>query len=94
MGNVTAPSIPGEAVRQGKALYETTLRANLEPEHSGKYLIIETDTGTYEMLDSWSSLTMRLHELGMSNTRYIMQIGSPSLFRKGGAWSDTQNDRG
>ena len=92
MGNPVSPSIPGEAVRRGKALYERSLRDQLEPEYIGKYLIIETDTNAYEIIDDWSCLTKRLHELGPSNTRYIMQIGSPSLFRKGGAWPQATND--
>ena len=40
---------PQEISARGKALYETKLKAQLEPEHIGKYLVIDIETGDYEM---------------------------------------------
>ena len=40
---------PQEISARGKTLYETKLKAQPEPEHIGKYLVIDIETGDYEM---------------------------------------------
>jgi hypothetical protein len=38
-----------EVVRQGKALYERQLRTQVEPGNIGKFLVIDIETGEYEI---------------------------------------------
>jgi predicted aspartyl protease len=38
-----------EIVARGKAIYEQRLRAQLEPQNVGKFLVIDIETGDYEM---------------------------------------------
>jgi hypothetical protein len=38
-----------EIARRGKKLYERTIRAQVEPEHKGKLLVLNLETGEYEM---------------------------------------------
>src|SRR5438105_1198509 len=34
---------------RGKAIYEQQIRSHVEPEHTGEYLVINIDTGEYEI---------------------------------------------
>lgn len=47
----TAVDIEGIA-RRGEEYYDRFLRAKLEPEHKGKYVVLNVETGDYEMDES------------------------------------------
>lgn len=47
MPNV-APS-PKEIVARGRRYYDEHLRAELEPAHKGEYLVLDIETGEYEL---------------------------------------------
>ena len=38
-----------EIAARGQAIYEQRIRAKVEPEHIGKFLIIDIETGDYEL---------------------------------------------
>ncbi|MEX2219373.1 MAG: hypothetical protein WD749_11530 [Phycisphaerales bacterium] len=40
---------PGEIAQRGAQIYEERLRPLLEPEHNGKFVVIDVDTGEYEL---------------------------------------------
>jgi hypothetical protein len=73
-----------DVVRRGREIYETTIRAHVEPEHIGEILLIETETGEYEIVPHFSDLAKRLHEKGPSTSRLVMRIGFPALLKRGG----------
>lgn len=42
-------------VAKGKQIYESRLKAVLEPEHNGEFVVIEPDSGDYYLGDTWSA---------------------------------------
>ena len=41
-----------EIVRRGREIYERGIRATVEPEHDGKFLVVDVTTGSYEVDES------------------------------------------
>jgi len=46
--SITRPSA-SEIVSRGRAIYESQLREKLEREHFGEYLVIDVDTGEFDI---------------------------------------------
>ena len=40
---------PEEIARRGQDIYDTSLRDKLEPEHKGQFVVLNIETGEYEM---------------------------------------------
>jgi hypothetical protein len=51
----TTKLTPDEVVDQGEAIYRERLQAHLEPGNIGKFLVIDINTGEYEMGDDHSA---------------------------------------
>ena len=73
-----------EIVERGQAIYEERLRAQLEPEHRGKVLVIDIETGEYEMDADVITAGDRAQAKNPGAALYSMRIGSPVLYRIGG----------
>lgn len=44
------PKLPaGEIARRGQALYESRIRPHVERDHFGKFLVLDIDSGEYEI---------------------------------------------
>jgi hypothetical protein len=84
MSLVVSPNtyVPGATARRGKEIYEQSLRQLLEPAHRGEYLILNVETGAYEIVPDMDALSTRLYELGPSTSRYLTRIGFPGLFHR------------
>jgi hypothetical protein len=72
-----------EIARRGREIYETQLRAKLEPEHTGKYLVIDVDTGEYEMDEDGNMASQRAFQKKPDGVRYGMRIGHRAWGRLG-----------
>jgi hypothetical protein len=72
--------------RRGEAIYEQRLRAVLEEGNRGKVLVIDIETGDYELGDDELILARRLRSKNPDAALYGMRIGYPSLARVGGGW--------
>ena len=64
-----------EIGRRGREIYETRLRDKLEPEHIGKYLVIDIETGEYEMDEDGDAASLRAYKKKPDGARYGMRIG-------------------
>jgi hypothetical protein len=64
-----------EIATQGKALYEQQLRASVEPEHIGKFLIIDIETGDYEVDEDDFAASRRTHAKHPDSAFFGMRIG-------------------
>ena len=40
---------PDEVAQRGEAMYERQIRARVEPEHQGQFVVIDIETGDYEL---------------------------------------------
>ena len=72
-----------EIARRGQALYERTIRAQVEPEHKGKLLVRNLETGEYEMdADDTAALDRAKARFGRAQT-FTLRVGYPTAYRLG-----------
>jgi hypothetical protein len=65
-----------EIAARGKAIYEQQLRAKLEPQHVGKSLIIDIETGEYEIDTDDFAASRRAHAKHPDGAFFGMRVGS------------------
>ena len=74
---------PAEIVQRGKALYEQQIRAEVEADNLGKVLVINVETGEYEMDADHLTASTRAAAKFPGAPRYAMRIGARALGRIG-----------
>jgi hypothetical protein len=76
-----------EFSRRGHDWYERKIRAQVDtPENFGKRLIINIETGEYEMGSDAITPTDRLLAKDPEAQLFGMKIGFPAAAKRGGAW--------
>ena len=76
-----------EVASRGEAIYRREIRDRVEPKHKGKFLVIDIETGEYEMNADDLVATKRLLAKHPNAAVYGLQIGSPTAYRIGGHFS-------
>lgn len=74
-----------EVGRLGDEIYERDIRALVEPEHDGKFLVLDILSGDYEIGDDDYEANRRSKEKHPDGVRYLIRIGYPAAFSFGGA---------
>ena len=74
---------PAEIAAKGREIYEKTLRAELEPESSGKFVVIDVETGEYEVDADGDAASLRAFKRKPDGIRYGMRIGHRAWGRIG-----------
>lgn len=74
---------PQEVAARGEALYENQLRQAVEAEHKGKFLVLDIETGTYEIDTDDLIATKRLLARQPQAVIYGLRIGYPTAYRFG-----------
>ena len=64
-----------EIIARGKEIYEKQLKSKLESQNLGKYLVIDIDTGDYEIDEDDLTAALRAYQKNPDGARYEMQIG-------------------
>lgn len=72
-----------EIVRRGREWYEKELRAKVEPRHRGEFLVIDVETGEYEIGRDDLEVSMRAKERFADRPLYAMRVGHRALYRIG-----------
>lgn len=72
-----------EVAARGKAIYEERIRSSVEPEHVGEFLVIDVDTGEYEMGADDVAVMKRAAAGRPVNSLYGMRIGYRTMGRIG-----------
>ena len=80
---------PKEVASRGEAIYRQQIRDKVERKHKGKFLVIDIETGEYEMNADDLVATKRLLAKRPNAAIYGLQIGSPTAYRIGGHLRDT-----
>jgi len=76
-----------EFARRARGWYERGIRTKVDtPENFGKRLIINIETGEYEMDDDSLAATERLLDRDPDAQLYGMKIGFPAASKRGGSW--------
>ncbi len=68
---------------RGKEIYQQQIRDKVEPEHKGKFLSVDIETGDYEIDTDDLSPTMRLLAKRPDAIIYSLRIGFPAAHRIG-----------
>jgi hypothetical protein len=73
---MSQPRSPADEIaRRGEALYERELRAKIEPGNEGKILVINIDTGEYELDDDHLAAVRRLRARDGDAELYALRRG-------------------
>lgn len=72
-----------EIADRGHKLYEKELRHHLEPQHTGEYLVIDVETGEFEIDRDHLAASDRAAAKRPNAPLYAMRIGSPTIGRIG-----------
>lgn len=82
---IEPPANPKEVVRRGEEIYETRLREKLEAENVGKFVVIDVETGDYEMDESEVAASDRAMARFPDHPRYLKRIGYDVAHTFGGS---------
>ncbi|MCZ6678370.1 MAG: hypothetical protein O7E52_14105 [Candidatus Poribacteria bacterium] len=72
-----------EIAARAKALYEQEIRAKVEPNNKGKYIVIDIETGEYEIDENHFAGSRRAAEKHPGGARFAMRIGYQAMGRIG-----------
>lgn len=73
--------INGDTIERGTRIYEERLRRLLEPQHNGEYVVIDVDTGDYEVDGDHLVASDRAAAKRPGARLYATRAGSDSLVR-------------
>ena len=83
MQKEAAQADPVKIVQRGKALYEQQIRTQVEAGNLGKVLVINVETGEYEIDADHLTASDRAAAKFPGAALYAMRIGAPALGRLG-----------
>lgn len=69
---------PDEIAARGLELYECDIRALVEPEHTGQYLVVDIETGDYELDEDPPTVTERAATRWPGALLYGLRVGHPA----------------
>jgi hypothetical protein len=72
-----------EIVQRGQVLYDQQIRAQVEPGHQGQFLVLDIETGDYEIDADDVRAVQRAKTKHPDAALYIVRIGSPTAYRIG-----------
>lgn len=68
---------------RGRAIYEKAIRARVEPEHVGEFLVVDIETGDYEVGDDEREVCSRARARSAGGALYGLRIGARASGRIG-----------
>ena len=67
----------------GKKIYQEQIKELVEPQENGKFVVIDIESGDYEIDAKHLIASQRLREKRPNSVRYAGRIGYPSAYRIG-----------
>lgn len=67
--------------KRGEEIYQQQIRHKVEAAHRGKYLILDVDSGCYEIDTDIAAASLRLYEQHPDARLYTVRIGYPSAVK-------------
>jgi hypothetical protein len=80
---------PEEIASRGERIYQKR-RSQLERESFGKILVIDIETGHYELDTDHHTAVQRARTSHPNALLFGLRIGSPVLSKRGGTWPTTR----
>ena len=75
---------PEEIAARGEAIYDRDIRPKVEGTHDGKFLVLDIETGEYEIADKDITATKRALNKRSEAVLYGLRIGRRAAYRLGG----------
>lgn len=69
-----------EITSRGQTLYDEQIRASVEPQHDGRFLVLDIDTGEYEIADVAVDAIGRMKARHADPALFILRIGRPAAY--------------
>jgi len=73
-----------EVAARGEAIYEQDIRPNIESQNKGKFLVLDIESGDYEIDEDDLVATKRVMAKRPDAVLYGLRIGYPAAYRLGG----------
>jgi len=73
-------------LQRGEELYEQQIRSRVEKENRGKFLVLDIETGEYEIDTDKLAALERAKPKHPDPALYILRIGYPSTVKLGGGF--------
>ncbi len=73
-----------EVAARGEAIYAKQIRAQVEAGNQGKFLVLDIETGDYEIDAEDLQATLRMLAKRPAAVLYGLRIGYPTAYRLGG----------
>jgi hypothetical protein len=80
-----------EIARRGQALYDERLRPVVEARERGKFLVLDIETGEYEIDSDELSALRRAKEKNPDAALYILRVGYPAAYRIGRSFARSRS---
>jgi transcriptional antiterminator Rof (Rho-off) len=81
---MSIPNKSGEELaRRAHDLYDQKIREEVEPGHNGEFLVIDVETGDYEVDADEMTALDRAHARHPSPSLFLMRVGYPTAHRIG-----------
>jgi hypothetical protein len=78
------PYTAEEVATRGETIYEQQIRAKVEATHKGQFVVIDIETGDYEIDADDLAATKRALAKRPAAVLYGLRIGYPAAYRLGG----------
>jgi hypothetical protein len=73
-----------EVARRGQELYEGKIRQKVEPEQIGRFLVVDIESGDYEVADDDLAASDRILARRPNAILYGLRVGRDYAYRLGG----------
>ncbi len=73
-----------EVARRGRELYGWRIRPEVEPEHEGRFLVLDVESGEYALADEELEAFDRARAKAPEGVLYLIRVGKPAAHRIGG----------
>ena len=73
-----------EIARRGREVYEREIRGKVEPEHRGRFLVLDVGSADYEIADEDLDASERLLKRRPDALLYGLRVGESAAYKIGG----------
>ncbi len=74
-----------EIARRGREIYERAIRAHVEPDHDGEFLVVDVATGDYAVGEDDEEVFEHAEAKNPEGLFYLMRVGHSAAHRIGGS---------
>lgn len=82
---------PGEIGALGEKIYQERIKHLVYPAEKGKFLIIDVDSGDYELDENITTATLRLRQRRPAAACFGMKVGYVAAIHFGGRHTETDD---